>query len=60
MIKDEIIETTGKKVNKNLSVWYQSKVLELADLLLRKVEKESIQVKSNRSFEPYELEVITK
>ena len=50
----------GKKVNKNLSVWYQSKVLELADLLLRKVEKESIQVKSNRSFEPYELEVITK
>ena len=60
MFKERIIESTSKKMNKDLLLWYKGKVLELSGFLLRKAKEENVPVKSNNAFESRKLEVILK
>ena len=40
MIKERIIEKTGRKANKDLSAWYKNKVAELASLLIKNLNEQ--------------------
>lgn len=59
MIKEKIIETVGKKMNKNLPMWYQAKVIKLAGFFVKKLKEENVPI-NNVSFEHEELEVMVK
>ncbi|MFH1504946.1 MAG: hypothetical protein ABIH08_06150 [Candidatus Omnitrophota bacterium] len=56
----KIIEKISRKTNKDSSLWYQDKVLELAGFLLKEVKKENIPVKNTKPFEPCKLEVAVR
>ena len=59
MIKEKIIETVGKKMNKNLPMWYQGKVIELAGFFVKQLKEENVPI-NNVSFEHEELEVMVR
>jgi len=59
MIKEKIIEKMGRKMNKNLSLWYQGKVIELAGFFVKKLKEENVPI-NNMAFEHKELEVMVK
>ncbi len=59
MLKEKIIESIGKRTNKEFSFWYKSKILELSGFLLKKA-KEDVKIKSNNFSESRKLEVILK
>ena len=59
MIKEKIVEKTGGKMNKNLPIWYQGKVIELAGFFVRKLKEENVPI-NNAAFEHKELEVMVK
>jgi len=60
MLKEKIVKSIGKRANKDLSLWYKGKVLELSGFLLKKAKEEGILVESNKSFESRRLEVVLK
>ncbi|UCB57567.1 MAG: hypothetical protein JSV30_03000 [Candidatus Omnitrophota bacterium] len=60
MLKERIIEITGRRKNKDLPFWYKDKVLELSGFLLKKLKEENMPVESNNVFESQKLEVILK
>ncbi len=59
MIEEKIIEKIGRKMNKNLPIWYQGKVIELAGFFVKKLKEENIPI-NNAVFEHRELEVMVK
>lgn len=59
MIKEKIIEKMGRKMNKNLPLWYQGKVIELAGFFVKKLKEENVPI-NNTAFEHKELEVMVK
>ena len=59
MIKEKIIEKTGRKINKNIPLWYQGKVVELAGFFVKKLKEENIPI-NNAALEHKELEVMVK
>lgn len=60
MIDEKIIERTGKRINKNFAMWYQNKVLEMTDFVVKKLKNENITVKNHQPIESCELEVMVK
>ena len=59
MIKEKIIEKIGRKMNKNLPIWYQGKVIELAGFFAKKLKEENVPI-NNMTFEHKELEVMVQ
>jgi hypothetical protein len=59
MIKEKIIEKISRKMNKNLPLWYQDKVIELAGFFVKKLKEENIPI-NNAALEHKELEVMIK
>lgn len=60
MLEEKIVESIGKRRNKDLPFWYKDKILELSSFLLKKAKEENVPVKSNNTFESRKLEVILK
>ena len=59
MIKEKVIEKMGRKINKDLPIWYQGKVIELAEFFVKKLKEENVPI-NNAAFEHEELEVLVK
>lgn len=48
MLSENIIEVAGKKVNKDSQGWFQTKVDEIAQFLVRKLKEENEAMKDSK------------
>ena len=57
---EQIIERIGRKINKDVQGWYQTKVNEIAHFIVRKIKEDTVALKKIESHKQEELEVLVK